>query len=71
MKTLASASHTDYATGYAEGRHAAKEHVAAYANPYQRNTPAYRGWIDGHYDEQSARSIQVARTSAAVWARDA
>lgn len=70
MKTLASATITDYATGYAEGRHAAKEHVPGFANPYTRNSPAYQGWMDGHYDERSARNLQIQRTSAAVWGRD-
>lgn len=70
MSTLASATITDYATGYAEGRHAAKEHIGGFANPYQRNSAAYRGWNDGHYDEQSARSLQIQRNSAAVWAHE-
>jgi len=70
MKTLTSATVTDYATGYADGRYAAKERVPAFANPYQRNTPAYEGWGDGHYDERSARSVQIDRHSASVWDRD-
>jgi len=70
MNSPATATVSSYATGYAEGRHAAKEHIAGFANPYARNSPAYQGWNDGHYDERSAHSIQIARTSAAVWAHD-
>ena len=70
MNSLASLTITDYATGYAEGRRAAKEHLPAFANPHTRNSPGYRGWADGHYDEHSARKIQIHRTSAAVWGRD-
>jgi hypothetical protein len=70
MNALNTATLPTYATGYAEGRHAAKEHIAGYANPHPRNTPAYQGWTDGHYDEQSARRIHVQRTSAAVWAHE-
>jgi hypothetical protein len=70
MKTLLSAAITDYATGYAEGRHAAKEHLPAYANPFPRSSPAYQAWIDGHYDERSARSVQIERNSAAIWERE-
>ena len=64
---LPSASVSDYATGYADGRHAAKERVPAFANPYRRGTPACEGWNDGHYDERSARSVQINRHSASVW----
>jgi hypothetical protein len=67
MKTLQSAAVSSYATGYVDGRHAAKEHMPAYANPYQRSTRAYQGWSDGHYDERSARSVQVDRHSTSVW----
>lgn len=56
-----------YASGYAEGRHAAKEHVPATENPFRHGTPAYQGWTDGHYDEQSARTLAIARHSTAVW----
>jgi len=70
MNSTATATASDYATGYAEGRHAAKEHLAGFANPYTRHSAAYRGWSDGHYDEQSARRIQIQRTSAAVWAHE-
>jgi len=66
MNTLATATHTHYATGYAEGRHAARDHIAGFANPYQRNSPAYQGWSDGHYDERSARSLQIHRHSLGV-----
>ncbi len=67
MNTLATATLTTYATGYAEGRYAAKEHIPGFANPHQRNSPAYQGWNDGHYDERSARNLQIHRNSAAVW----
>lgn len=69
MNTLPSASVVDYATGYADGRHAAQERVPAYANPFQRGTPGYQGWLDGHYDERSVRFLQIDRNSAGVWAR--
>jgi hypothetical protein len=67
MNTLPSALVTDYATGYEDGRHAAKDRMPAYANPFRRGTPAYQGWNDGHYDERSARSVQVDRHNASVW----
>lgn len=69
MKTLTSAP-TTYAAGYAEGRHAAKEHVPGYANPYPRNTAAFQGWIDGHYDEHSVRRVQIQQTSSAIWGNE-
>jgi hypothetical protein len=60
---------SDYASGYARGRHAAKEHVPAVENPFRPGGPAYRGWNDGHYDEQSARSLAIERHSAEIWSR--
>ncbi len=60
---------TDYASGYAKGRHAAKAHIAATMNPFARGSSAFRGWNDGHYDEQSARTIAIERHSAFIWNR--
>jgi hypothetical protein len=57
-----------YASGYARGRHAAKEHVSASYNPFRTGTSAYQGWNDGYYDEQSARTLAIARHSSALWA---
>ena len=59
-----------YASGYARGRHAAKEHIPARDNPFSPGTSAYQGWTDGHYDEQSVRRRGIARHSALLWARD-
>jgi hypothetical protein len=59
-----------YASGYARGRHAAKEHLPATQNPFHPGTSAYHGWNDGHYDEQSARRIAIESHSAAVWSRN-
>lgn len=56
-----------YATAYAKGRHAAKEHVPAMENPFRPGTWAYHGWNDGHYDERSARTLAIARHSAELW----
>ena len=56
-----------YASGYAKGRHAAKEHISATDNPFRRGTAAYQGWSDGHYDEESARFLAIARHSAELW----
>lgn len=56
-----------YALGYAKGRHAAKEFIPTTENPYKPGTTAFHGWADGHYDEQSARSVAVARHSADLW----
>lgn len=72
MPTMTTSSFSpviDYAAGYAAGRRAAGDKIPAYANPYRRNTDAYRGWDDGHYDEKSARAVQHQRNSAAVWER--
>jgi hypothetical protein len=57
-----------YVIGYAKGRHAAKEHVPATQNPFLASTAAFRGWNDGHFDEQSARNLAIQRHSAYVWA---
>ncbi len=59
---------SEYAAGYADGRHAAKEHVSAKENPHRPGTQRYHGWNDGHYDERSARFVQIQRHSAQVWA---
>lgn len=58
----------EYASGYAKGRHAAKEHIPATDNPFHPRTPEFHGWNDGHYDEQSARIVAMQRHSTAVWA---
>ncbi len=57
----------DYASGYGRGRHAAKERVPLEENPFHPRTAAYRGWNDGHYDEQSARTVAIERHSAFLW----
>jgi len=56
-----------YAIGYAQGRHAAKEHFPASFNPFRPGTSAFQGWSDGHYDEQSARNLAITRHSADIW----
>lgn len=58
---------SDYASGYAQGRHAAKEHVDARRNPYPSGGDAFHGWNDGHYDERSARRLAVERHRALPW----
>jgi hypothetical protein len=58
---------SDYALAYAEGRHAAEDHVPAKENPYRRGSAAFRGWDDGHYDERSARSLAIERNHAQLW----
>ncbi|HUR58184.1 MAG TPA: hypothetical protein VM029_10775 [Opitutaceae bacterium] len=67
MNTATAPVGTSYASGYAKGRHASKEHIPVTDNPFRRGTTAHRGWLDGHYDEQSARCMAVARHSAALW----
>jgi NAD(P) transhydrogenase subunit alpha len=57
------------ASGYAKGRHAAKEHVPGTDNPFRPGTSAFEGWNDGHFDERSARSIAIERHSAFIWSR--
>jgi len=61
---------SDYASGYARGRHAAKEHISIAENPFRSGSAAFHGWNDGHYDEQSARSILFERQSALIWTSD-
>jgi hypothetical protein len=58
---------SDYASGYARGRHAAKEHMPATDNPFRPGSSAFEGWNDGHYDEQSARSVMIERHSTFIW----
>jgi hypothetical protein len=70
MNTVSAPVGVSYASGYAKGRHAAKEHILAKENPFRRGTSAYQGWSDGHYDEQSARSVAVARHSAFLWGQN-
>jgi len=53
----------DYASGYAKGRRAAQVHVPATENPYRPGSPAFGGWNDGYYDEQSARRVAIERHS--------
>lgn len=54
----------NYASGYATGRHAAKEQVPPTDNPFLAGSPAFHGWNDGHYDERSARRNEIARHNA-------
>jgi hypothetical protein len=64
MKLPPNTPDSEYAAGYADGRHAAKEHVPANENPYKRGTQCWHGWNDGHYDERSLRFVQIAKQSA-------
>lgn len=64
MNTTSSPVAATYATGYAQGRNAAKEHVPAADNPFYAGTPAFHGWNDGHYDERSARRTEIERHNA-------
>ena len=64
MKTTPSHATATYASGYAQGRHAAKEHVPAADNPFRAGSPAFHGWNDGHYDERSARRNEIERHNA-------
>jgi hypothetical protein len=57
---------SDYAFGYAAGRRAAKEHAPAVENPFRPGSSAFHGWNDGHYDEQSARSVAIERHSTLI-----
>jgi hypothetical protein len=66
MNTTPSATAATYASGYARGRHAAKEHIAAADNPFHAGTPAFHGWNDGHYDERSARRTEIERHNNAL-----
>ena len=67
MKTAHPPVGPSYASGYAKGRHAGKEHLPAADNPFRRGSPAFHGWNDGYYDEQSARHVEIARHSALLW----
>jgi hypothetical protein len=59
-----------YASGYARGRNAAKERIPANDNPFPSGSPAYHGWNDGHYDERSARSLEIERYNAFASSRE-
>ena len=63
-------SDAEYAAGYADGRHAAKERVPVDENPHPRGSLRYHGWNDGHYDERSARFVAIQRHSAEVWSSE-
>ncbi|MEO5961026.1 MAG: hypothetical protein ABIR80_18115 [Opitutaceae bacterium] len=67
MKTAPSPASADYASGYAQGRHAAKEHIPTIANPFGAGSAAFHGWNDGHYDERSARRAEIERHNALLW----
>jgi hypothetical protein len=67
MNRNASTAVSEYSAGYADGRHAAKEHVPMQENPHKPGSLRYHGWNDGHYDERSARFVQIQRHSAHVW----
>jgi hypothetical protein len=69
MNTVPSPATATYASGYNNGRHAAKEHVAAADNPFHAGSPAFHGWNDGHYDERSARRAEIERHNAAMWSK--
>jgi hypothetical protein len=56
-----------YATGYAKGRQAAKEHIPVTDNPFPSGSSEFHGWNDGHYDEQSARTVAIQRHSTLIW----
>jgi len=70
MSTAHSPVGATYASGYAKGRHAAKEHVPVAENPFPPGSPAFHGWNDGHYDERSARRLAVDRHSALLWSNE-
>ncbi len=67
MTTTHSRVGSDYASGYAKGRLAAKSHLPMKVNPFSRNSSAFAAWNDGYYDEQSARSVAIERHSALLW----
>lgn len=67
MTTTHSRVGSDYASGYAKGRHAAKANLPVTENPFPRGSSAFAAWNDGHYDEQSARSVAIERHSAILW----
>jgi hypothetical protein len=70
MQTAPSPVVATYASGYAKGRHAAKEHVPAADNPFRAGSPDFHGWNDGHYDERSARRNEIERHNTRLWRRD-
>lgn len=70
MNTAYPPVETSYASGYAKGRHAAKEHVSPRENPFPSGSSAYQGWCDGYYDEDSARRLAIARHSAELWSNN-
>ncbi len=67
MKTAPSPNAATYVSGYAKGRHAAKEHLPSVDNPFHAGSPAFHGWNDGHYDERSARRAEIERHNALLW----
>jgi hypothetical protein len=67
MKPTHPSDEPAYGHGYARGRHAAKEHIPNTENPFDPGTPAHAGWNDGHYDEKSARRMEIARHSELLW----
>jgi hypothetical protein len=70
MNTVTAPVGISYASGYAQGRRAAKDRAPIMANPYDRGTTAYQGWADGHYDEESARFVAIARHSVELWSQN-
>lgn len=70
MNTAHSPAGSTYASGYAKGRHAAKEHVPGTENPFRSGSAAFHGWNDGHYDERSARRVTIDRYSALLWSNN-
>jgi hypothetical protein len=69
MTTTYPLTRSNYAAAYGKGRHAAKEHIPVTDNPFRSGSSEFHGWNDGHYDEQSARNIEIQRHSALVWSR--
>ena len=69
MSTTSTPVASGYAIAYAKGRHAAQEHVPTKENPYRPGSSSYHAWNDGHYDEQSARSLAIERHSALIWSQ--
>lgn len=67
MTPTHSAIRASYATAYTKGRHAAKEHVPATENPFRPGSSEFHAWNDGHYDEQSARTVAIQRHSTLIW----
>lgn len=71
MNTAHSPIGASYASGYAKGRHAAKEHIPTADNPFRPGSQEFHGWNDGHYDERSARRSAIERNSALIWSESA